>query len=220
MEITEAIIPAPRFLNAKALARQLTEAGIPEAALGLLAPDFRLPDQLLLDGRIVASIVIRRKEDPLPLRRPRQNVANAPRQTPRPSYPELGLLEFRARREPSLRRHRHFWHSLEEAKAGRRLARRQRQLLELAWKKLERLRQRQAVNFNVHGRRLTRSRQAFARWTEILMSENSPSTLTPGANKPQRRSNDAVLADMAPQRHDPEHRLRPHFTDTDSGDEG
>lgn len=218
MEITEIVIPAPRFLKSKNLTRALIEADIPEAALALLAADFRLPEQLLLDNRIVASIVIRRQEDPLPLRRPRQ-IRTAPRQIPRASYPQLELLETRARREPALRRHRHFWLSLEDAKAGRRLALRQRQLLELAWKKLERIRRQQSVNFSVHGRRLTRTTHAFARWLDVLFNETAPAP-TAGSSTPHRRANEAVLADMTPQRHDIEHRRRPNFTDTDSGDEG
>lgn len=219
MEITEVVIPAPRFLKSKNLARALVEADIPEAALGLLAPDFRLPEQLLIDGRVVASIVIRRKDDPLPQRRPRQMRTAAPRQTPRASYPQLHLLEARARRELILRRHRQFWQSLEDAKAGRQLARRQRQLLELAWKKLERIRRQQSVNFSVQGRRLTRTPRAFARWLDVLFNETKPAPAA-GSSTPQRRANEAVLADMAPQRHDIEHRRRPVFTDTDSGDEG
>ncbi len=218
MEITEAIIPAPRFLKAKSLTRALAEAGMPEAALGLLAADFRLPEQLLVDGRIVASIIIRRKNDPLPLRKSRPRLAAVRRQAPLPSYPQLDLLERRARRELIARRHRQFWQSLEDAKAGRRLARRQRQLLELAWKKLERIRQRQTVNFGVHGRRLTQTSRAFARWLSWLYDE--PASAPAASTTPQRRANEAALADLTPQRQDIEHHRRPNFTDSDSGDEG
>lgn len=226
MEITEAIIPAPRFLNSKSLARALAEAEIPTAALGLLAADFRLPEQLLLDGRIVASIVVRRKDDPLPQRKPRRTIAAA-RQAPRASYPQLDVLERRARREPSLQRHRRFWHSLEDAKAGRHLSLRQRQLLEAGWKKLERMRRRQLLYFTVHGRRMTSTVSFFAYWLARMRGENQgaapviPVTAaTPAVGAPSRRSQDVMLADMAPQRQDIEQRRRPHFTDTDSGDEG
>lgn len=232
MEITEAIIPAPVFMTGSDLARALQDLGAPLSALSLRRDeqfDWQIPDQPLGGStagreRVLFNIIVH------------NNIAGQQTEPQQPQTdPQLLALEKLAKADPELRRHRLFWNALSDAKQGRKLARRQRQLLNIAWQRVGPGRKNRRMSprpmrpaplklpFHQTARAATMSRPAYSRWLEreggsalgnISLTQIGQ-RLRGSSAQPQRDERS-----LAPKRDDswlP--KLRPTMTDTDSGDD-
>lgn len=232
MDITEAIIPPPVYLSGEALRSALREMGTP---LGMLPfrrderADATVPGQELRHGqeRILFNLIVHTMPGAQP----------AVPQPPAPS-PQLLALERLALADPGLKRHKHFWQALHEAKAGRAIGRRQQMLLDMAWGQLGNKARRQPrptvrptprpartaaarlPDYTRAARQTAAPAPAYAAWMEL---QSSPALgnvdlralhrhLSP--NQPRRANPTPQRDDSSLMRH-----LRPGHSDTDSGDE-
>jgi hypothetical protein len=233
VEITEAIIPAPVFMTGSDLARALQDLGAPLSALSLRRDeifDWQVPDQSLGGAsagreRVLFNIIVH------------NNIAGQQTEPQQPQVDtQLIALEKLAKADPELRRHRLFWNALSDAKQGRKLARRQRQLLNIAWQRVgpgrknRRIAPRQTrptplkLPFHQTARAATMSRPAYSHWLEreggstlgnINLTHVGQRLRRSASAQPQRDDRS-----LAPKRDDswlP--KLRPTMTDTDSGDD-